>query len=471
MSLARFSIICTTDNANGIAKEGELPFDCKSCVTFFKKTTVGNNRNAIIMGRITYETFGDALPDRHNVVVSRTLRQEDHHDITVCSSFYEALSVLGGGSKKYDEIFVVGGESLFNEAVHNYLYLYNKIYISRLKNSYNCDQFFPFESVKDFNTFQETQKTKELTRYFLRPNISHQEYNYLSLLTQVIENGEIKNDSEGASIKSLYGGQLSFDISERIPILTTRKLVYDDIIKQLLFFISGSTKLSLLDEVSKTATSEWKLKTTREKLDARNLEYDEHDLGAWEGFQLRKWNQRYDPPIVNDQEIIEIDANHVENNECLDQLEKVITSLRNEPHSQQHLLILYNPMQYHLASIDPKVIAVQFNVSGDRKFLDCHVITRLTNVFSDMPQLIAFYSMLTYTIGHITNMRPRKLVCTASDLFISENQISQARKIATRTPHPFPTLKFRRPSKIHEMSDFVYDNFIIENYNSWAHIG
>lgn len=469
MSLARFSIICTTDIANGIAKEGELPFDCKSCVTFFKKTTVGNNRNAVIMGRITYETFGDALPDRHNVVVSRTLRQEDHHDITVCSSFYEALSVLGGGSKKYDEIFVIGGESLFNEAVHNYLYLCNRVYVSRLKNSYNCDQFFPFDDVKEFNTFQETQKTKELTRYFLKPNIIHQEYTYLSLLSKVIEEGEVKNDVDGISIKSLYGGQLSFDISDRIPILTTRKLVYDDIIKQLLFFISGETKLALLDEVSKTASSEFKLKTTREKLDARKLEYDEHDLGAWEGYQLRKWNKIYNPPLVESD--VESGNSVLENTAHLDQLEKVITSLRNEPHSQQHLLVLYNPMQHNLASFDPKVIALQFNVSGDRKFLDCHVMTRVTNVFSDMPHLIAFYSMLTYMIGHITNMRPRKLVCTASDLFISENQISQARKISTRTPHPFPTLKFRRPAKIHEISDYVFDNFIIENYNSWAHIG
>ena len=56
-SLARFSVIVATDASGGISKDGGLPWASKADMTFFRDTTTGRSKNAVIMGRKTYETI------------------------------------------------------------------------------------------------------------------------------------------------------------------------------------------------------------------------------------------------------------------------------------------------------------------------------------------------------------------------------------------------------------------------------
>ena len=251
--LTRFSIIVAIDAANGIARDGVIPWTSTSDLKFFRDTTMGKRKNAVIMGRLTYQSIPDEyrpLEGRHCVVVSRTWKQSEHPDVSVYPSLIDALSGVCQGA--YEEVFIAGGESIYNEVVRNYLYLCKRVYITKFKNEYSCDQFFPTDSIKEFPLLQEPTKTKDFTRAVFLPDAVHEESKYLKLLQQVKE--------EGASFhkigaKILFGELMILDVSERIPLLTTRRMDYDPIIatlvKSLTRSVADKTVLDLNKVVDK----------------------------------------------------------------------------------------------------------------------------------------------------------------------------------------------------------------------------
>src|ERR1700730_5492877 len=116
--LAHFNLIVAIDNDNGIAKSGAIPWSSKEDSKFFRETTIGKRKNAVIMGRVTYESIPSAhrpLEGRDNVVISRSWRQEEHSDITVYTSLGDALMGVGNSIKAYDDVFIAGGEQIYNE--------------------------------------------------------------------------------------------------------------------------------------------------------------------------------------------------------------------------------------------------------------------------------------------------------------------------------------------------------------------
>ena len=410
------------------------------------------------MGRVTYESIPvefRPLQGRHCVVISRTWKQEDHPSISVCESLLDALSSVGGSIKSYDEVFILGGEQIYTEAVKNFMYMCRRIYVTRLKTDYECDQFFPWDEIKDYGTFMDTQKTRDYLRHFISPDVSHQEYQYLNTLKHISEKGEVKPDDTGIGTLAVFGTRMEFDISKRIPFLTTKKTFYESILKELLFVISGKTDTKILEE---QGVETWKGNTSRASLDDRELEYEEGDMGPGMGFQWRYYGAEYDG------------ADKDYTNQGTDQLTDLVKGIRSTPHSRQHILGAWNVSQLSQMAVSPSNILVQFNVSGDRKYLDCQIYQRSGDVFTEVPRNIAFYSVLTYMIAHLTGLRPRKFVHVVGDSYARSNHGDQINKQLNRTPKPFPTLTFRGSTKIHTIDDFVMNSFIVEGYNSWAHI-
>src|SRR5437016_2730821 len=156
--LSRFSIIVAVDNGNGISKDGSIPWDSREDMKFFKDMTIGNKKNVVIMGRLTYESIPveyRPLKDRTTIVVSATWKPEEHSEAIVCPSLLDALKETGTKSQRYDKIFVCGGERLYEEAISHYMYLCDRIYVTKFKTDYHCDKFFPLERVKDFDHSQD----------------------------------------------------------------------------------------------------------------------------------------------------------------------------------------------------------------------------------------------------------------------------------------------------------------------------
>lgn len=458
MSLANFSIIVAIDSGNGIAKEGSIPWDSSSDMKFFKEITCGKGKNAVIMGRHTYESIPPnfrPLSNRSNIVVSRKWKQEDHNGITVCNSVIDAL-FAAGTNKNYDEIFIIGGEQLYKETVRDFMYLCKKIYVTKFKMNYECDQFFPWDDVKGYEYFQAEQRTRDFIRYYLKPVENHDEYQYLHSLKDILERGENKTDRTGVGTTSLFGDvRMKFDISERLPIITTKKVNFEHIIKELLFFISGHTDTKILEA---QGVNIWKGNTSRAFLDSCGLDYDEGVAGPIYPFQWRHWGAEY----ISDKEDY--------TGKGIDQLSMIINNIKEDPHSRRHVLNAWNVSDLDKMALLPCHAVCQFSVSGDRRYLDCMLFQRSGDFFLGIPYNITSYALLTYMIAHITGLKPRWLYHTLGDAHIYSNHVNQVNKQLTRTPRPFPKLSFRGGSKLKTIDDFKFDNFIIEGYTSWDFI-
>jgi len=110
---------------------------------------------AVIMGRKTYESIGKPLPGRINVILSRDWSYHpkftEKNDVLGASSLPQALSYLQ--SKGHDDIFIIGGGSLYEEA----LPVSSRLYLSFIDNSCDGDTLFP---ARDDDEWKETEKHK-----------------------------------------------------------------------------------------------------------------------------------------------------------------------------------------------------------------------------------------------------------------------------------------------------------------------
>jgi len=128
-----------------IGYKNRLPWHIKSDLKRFKRITSGH---AIIMGRSTFESIGRALPDRTNIVMSRsnklsneaTLLSDNGTQLFWATSLEDALFVADITSicRGQNELFVVGGEAMY------YLFdeLVNRVYLTEVFDDFPGDAFF-----------------------------------------------------------------------------------------------------------------------------------------------------------------------------------------------------------------------------------------------------------------------------------------------------------------------------------------
>lgn len=139
-----FDIVVAVSNNNGIGFNGKIPWKSKEDMKFFKNLTCSTRdptkTNAIIMGRITFESLNEnPLKDRDNFVISRTI----YKNVKSFTSLNECLENIG---KDYETVFVIGGTTLYCEAVNHPLC--DKIYLNTINTSCECDKFFTYDESK-----------------------------------------------------------------------------------------------------------------------------------------------------------------------------------------------------------------------------------------------------------------------------------------------------------------------------------
>ncbi|RKY02721.1 MAG: dihydrofolate reductase [Spirochaetes bacterium] len=129
------SIIASISKNGVIGKNNRLPWHIPEDLKWFKKNTMGKT---IIMGRKTFDSIGKPLPGRKNIVITRN-KSLKIEGCEIYHSISQALKKLSE-EKKGEEIFIIGGESIYRETIA----LSNRLYLTIVDKEYDGDAFFPF---------------------------------------------------------------------------------------------------------------------------------------------------------------------------------------------------------------------------------------------------------------------------------------------------------------------------------------
>ena len=137
------SIIVAASTNNVIGVEGELPWKISDDLKRFKRLTMGK---PIIMGRLTWESIGRALPGRQNIVITRQAGFQAN-DCDVVESPAAALAIAGDA----EEIMIIGGGQIYDL----FLPKANRLYVTRVHTVLEGDAFFTNINEQDWQLVEQ----------------------------------------------------------------------------------------------------------------------------------------------------------------------------------------------------------------------------------------------------------------------------------------------------------------------------
>ncbi|MFC6354310.1 thymidylate synthase [Rothia nasimurium] len=254
---------------------------------------------------------------------------------------------------------------------------------------------------------------------------------YEDLLREIMATGDEKADRTGTGTKSVFGRQMRFDLSESFPLITTKKVHFKSIVVELLWFLRGESNVRWLQERGVTIWDEWA--------------DEDGELGPVYGVQWRSW------PAGDGQ--------------AIDQIAKVLDSLKNNPDSRRHIVSAWNPAEVDDMALPPCHALFQFYVKtrqDGQKELSCQLYQRSADMFLGVPFNIASYALLTQLIAEEVGMVPGEFVWTGGDCHIYSNHYEQVTEQLSRQPYPYPRLRIK--NKKPSIFDYEFEDFELVDY-------
>ena len=278
----------------------------------------------------------------------------------------------------------------------------------------------------------------------------HEEYQYISLIEDIIKYGTMVNGRNGKALTT-FGSAMHFNLENNVvPVLTTKKVAIKTCIKELLWFINGNTSNKILKDQN---VKIWNGNSSREFLDSRGLSnLEEDDLGPVYGHQWRHFNAEYH------------NCNTDYTNKGVDQLKYIIDCLKDpkERYSRRLIMSAWNPCQLNEMALPPCHILAQFNVIDDE--LSCALYQRSGDVGLGVPFNIASYSILTHLLAKHCNLRAKEFVYYLGNTHIYDDHINELKKQITRIPLKFPFISIN--SQHDNINSYTVDQIEILDYTS-----
>lgn len=278
--------------------------------------------------------------------------------------------------------------------------------------------------------------------------ILHPDVQYRVLVKNILKHGDFKSGRNGNTISS-FGNKMVFCLKDdKVPFLSTKKLAWKSCLRELLWFMKGSTDNRLLTENN---VKIWNGNADKNFLKSRGLEYSiDGDLGPIYGHQWRFFNAKYD----------NCESDYT--GKGVDQLQNIVDSLNDdrEKFSRRLILSAWNPQQLDQMALPPCHVMSQFYVNTNNE-LSCMLFQRSGDVGLGIPFNIASYAMLTHILANHCNLKPLKLIHFIGDAHIYENHIEPLQQQINRKPYPMPLIKINKCANI---DDYSFNDFKIENY-------
>lgn len=441
-----FHAILAIDENGGVGKDNTIPWHCPEDMKHFKIITSGN---VVIMGRLTWESLPEKvrpLPNRFNVVISTKnlydSKYKSYPDV-VFKSIDETLMYFSKNKKQYQNVklYVMGGASIYQQFFDRKLIA--DVHITMINKNYICDKFV---TIPELFKLSETPLSKDVI-YYHCSTINSEEYQYLHLMHDIINDGNFKENRTGVPTVSLFSRELRFDLSQgKIPMMTTRPISLRYVFEELMWILRGQTDNKVLN---KKKIHIWDDNTTREFLDKRNLNnLPKGDVGASYGFQMRHYGETY------------VNCNTEYNG--FDQLQYVINLLNNDPNSRRIIINLWNPAQLDKMALPPCVYGYQFYVNNER--LSCKLLQRSSDICLAGSHNCVAGALLVNMICAVTDYKPGELIWSPSDIHIYINQVDAVAEQLNRIPAPFPILKIVNRPLFGNIRNFEFKDFVLLNY-------
>lgn len=489
------------DTFNGIGKNGTLPWNIPQDLKRFSditRKTKDNSRNMVVMGRKTWDSIPSSkkpLKDRVNVILTTQISEYEGIPGSVYFVNRKDLVPKIALDCGVESIFIIGGTTVYETFAPEV----STVYVTRVHGDFHCDTFFPgninpvriIDSEHHGNYRFETwcmydkesqgsghepakeNQAKDIMKPTKMKISSSQNQNgyanahdaeYARVLRYVLEHGRERRDRTGTGTISTFApDSMRFDISESVPLLTTKRMGWKGIIKELLWFLRGDTDAKILQE---QGVHIWDGNTSREFLDKMGLPYREGVLGPGYGHQFRRFGAPYDEKFADSRMITEEDAKILGG---FDQIAYVEDLLKTDPFSRRIYINLWNANDINKMALTPCHVGINFYVDeddGNRKFLSAHIYIRSNDLFLGNPYNIFSYAAFVYIMAKRCDLLPKQLIISFGDAHIYKDHVEQVKEQLSRYSYPPPKLILSEKMKDIDYSQMTIDDFTVENYVS-----
>lgn len=271
-----------------------------------------------------------------------------------------------------------------------------------------------------------------------------------------MDHGVQRSDRTGTGTKALHGATLRFDLSDgSVPLLTTKKVPWVSGIHELLWFLSGDTKIRPLLRNNVRIWSDWPhanyVKTTgdqisKKQFEKRVLEDDIFsdmwgDIGPGYGKQWRQWEGP--------------------DGKVYDQISDLVARIKSDPNSRRLLFHGWNVADLDKMALPPCHLLYQYFVADGK--ISCSLYQRSVDCGLGLPWNIFEASVLVRMLAQQCDLEAGELFWVGHDVHVYLNHEEALRGQLDRSPAAFPKLRInRRPNSLFE---YQIDDFKVEGYS------
>lgn len=283
------------------------------------------------------------------------------------------------------------------------------------------------------------------------------EQQYLRLLDELISEGEYTEDRTYTGTYSKFGHMLRHDLSKGFPLLTTKKINFNLVAGELLWFLSGKTDLpSLRIYQNKPEGSDTIWTKDFEKFwhTANQASFKSEECGGFiYGSQLRHWTTEHDE---------------------FDQLTTLIDNIKsvkenpNHPMARRLKCSFWNPYD-HLVG-DKRWCALPachlgFQCLVRNGKLNLSFDMRSNDVFLGLPYNLSSYALLCHILAKLAGLEVGEIVYYGVDVHLYSNHVEQAKEQCSRTPSKLPELILPEFETLEDLLKLTGEDFKLECYN------